>query len=96
MKKKEPELTRTQKLKLKAKQSALRFKKELKKSTITAIVSAFGFLIALVWRDVITEWVTKISETSPIKGSLITAGIVTLISVVGIVLISSWDNVPKE
>jgi uncharacterized membrane protein len=93
---KQKELTKAQKLKLRAKESALKFRRELKKSTITAIIAAFGFLIALTWRDVITEWVTKISESSPFKNSLITAIIVTLISVIGIVIISNWDHEKQE
>ena len=59
---------------------------------ITAIVAAFGFLIALSWRDVIIAWVTKFSELSPVKGNLITAIIVTIISVTGILILSKWNN----
>ncbi|MCK9595708.1 DUF5654 family protein [Candidatus Pacearchaeota archaeon] len=94
--KKEKELTRREKLKLKAKASALKFKRELKKSTVTAIIAAFGFLIALTWRDVIIEWVTKISEASPLKNNLIIAIIVTILSVMGIVVISRFDNEEKN
>ncbi len=86
------ELTRRQKLKLKAKESALKFRRELKKSTITAIIAAFSFLIALTWKDVITEWVMKISEANPLKNSLISAIIITVISVVGIVIVSHFGN----
>ena len=86
------ELTKRQKLKLKAKESASKFRKELKKSTITAIIAAFSFLIALTWKDVITEWVTKISEVNPFKNSLITATIITIISVIGIVIVSHFGN----
>jgi len=85
---KKVELTKRQKLALKAKESARRFQREFRKSIVTAMAAAFGFLIALVWKDVITEWVTKISETSPVKNSLITALITTIIAVIGILLIS--------
>ena len=76
------------KKKLKLKESAIEFRKELKKSVTTAIVAAFGFLIALTWRDFITEWVTKISEASPVQNSLITAVIITFVCVIGIFLVS--------
>ncbi len=61
-----------------------KFKLELKKSLETAIIAAFGFLIALVWKDVIIEYVDTIISISPIKGKIITALIVTIISVIGI------------
>ena len=64
------------------------FKKEFNNSLNTAIVAAFGFLIALTWRDVITEFVDKISAAAPVKGKLISALIVTLIGVLGILIIS--------
>lgn len=60
------------------------FRIELKRSLETAIIAAFGFLIALVWRDVITEYVNTITAISPVKGKVITAFIVTIISVIGI------------
>jgi uncharacterized membrane protein len=85
-------LTKAQRIKERAKESAIRFKRELKKSIVTAIVAAFSFLIALSWRDLITEWVTKISESSPIKSSFITTTIITFIGVIGILLISRWGN----
>lgn len=69
-----------------AKKKIKSFRIEFKKALSTAIIAAFGFLMALVWRDVITEWVNKISETSPVQGKLISALIVTLISVLGIMI----------
>jgi hypothetical protein len=71
-----------------AKDKIKKFNREFSKSVSTAIVAAFGFLMALVWRDVITEWVNKISESSPVQGKLISALIVTLISVFGIMAIT--------
>lgn len=64
------------------------FNKELRKSLSTAIIAAFGFLMALVWRDVITAWVNTISEHSPIQGKLISAILVTMISVIGILVVT--------
>jgi hypothetical protein len=70
----------------KAKVHAKRFNKEFKNAVNTAIMAAFGFLIALVWKDVITEFVDKISNKSPVQGKLFSALIVTLICVVGIII----------
>jgi hypothetical protein len=81
-------LTKKEKLKIKAKESARKFKLEIKKSVSTAIVAAFGFLIALSWRDVITEYVKKIEALSPLKGNLISAVIITIVSVIGILIVT--------
>lgn len=86
--KKQRELTKKDKIKLRTKESAKKFKRELKKSINTAIVAAFSFLIALAWRDVITGYVSKISELSPVKGQLISAIIITIICVMGILIIT--------
>ena len=70
------------------KSSARKFKFELKKSINTALVAAFGFLIALVWKDVVTEYVGEIQKLSPLKGQFISAIIITIISVLGILIIT--------
>jgi Na+/proline symporter len=75
-------------LKERAKRHAKEFNKEFKKATNTAIMAAFGFLIALVWKDVITEFVDTISSRSPVQGKLFSAIIVTLICVAGILILT--------
>lgn len=90
------ELSRKEKLKRKAKHSAKSFNKELKKSTNTAIVAAFSFLIALVWRDAISEYINKLTEMSPMNGKLISALIVTFICVLGIVLVTKLLKVEDD
>jgi hypothetical protein len=90
------EAERKKRLKEKAKEATLKFQREFRKSVVTSIVSAFGLLIALTWKDVITAWVNKISQASPIKGNLITAIIVTAICVLGILIISKWGNEEKK
>jgi hypothetical protein len=82
------ELTKKQKLKLKAKNSAKKLKRELKKSVLIAITAAFGFLIALSWKELITELVKSISAINPLQGKIIEAITVTLISVLGILIIT--------
>jgi TRAP-type C4-dicarboxylate transport system permease small subunit len=78
--------------KRKAKKKIKEVRIELKKSAVTAIIAAFGFLIALSWRDVLIEWVTKFSEASPIKNKFISASIVTIISIIGILVVSKLDD----
>jgi H+/gluconate symporter-like permease len=73
-------------LKQKAENLNKKFKNELKTSLRTAIVAAFGILIALQWKELITELVNKISSISPIQGTLVTTAIITIISVLGIVV----------
>lgn len=79
-------------IKEKAIESAKKFRQELKKSIVTAVIAAFSLLIALSWKDLITELVTAVSETSPFKNIFITTIIVTVISVVGILIVSKWGN----
>ena len=90
------EVSRLKRLHSKAKSSARTFKIEFKKSINTAIVAAFGFLIALTWKDVITEWVNKTAGLSPIQGKLIEAITITIISVLGILIITSILSSEKE
>ena len=89
----EKELTKSQKLKLKAKASAKEFANELKKAINTAVMAAFGFLIALVWKDVITGYVESISKASPIQGQLFSALLVTIICVIGILITTKLTKI---
>jgi len=93
---KQKQLTKKQKLRNKAKAYRERTKRyknkfntELRKAINTAIVAAFGFIIALSWREVITEYVNAISKISPLQGKLIEAIIITIISVIGILIVTS-------
>jgi energy-converting hydrogenase Eha subunit E len=69
------------------------FKKEFGNQTITAIIAALGFLIALSWRDFITESLNKIVENFGISNQLyfyklIVAILITIIAILGIMIIS--------
>jgi len=75
-------------IKERTKKGVKAFKKEFKKEMNTAILAAFGFLIALVWKDVITGLVNKIAQEAPFGGAIISALIVTIICVLGIMLFS--------
>jgi hypothetical protein len=83
-------------IKQKTLQRLKRFNRELKKEMNTAILAAFGFLIALVWKDAITEFVDKISSKSPFQGKLFSALIVTFICVIGIMIISRFLSVKDD
>ena len=83
-----------------SKRTAYFFGSEFKKQTSTAIIAAFGFLIALVWRDFITILIqqnikTEILSNHPYLSQLYTAIIITLISAVGIALIAKWAQDKK-
>ena len=71
-----------------------KFEREVRKNTITAIVAAFGFIVALTWKDVIIEYMDKITGLSPIQGKLISAFVITIIAVIAIILISKL--IPPE
>lgn len=69
----------------------------MKKNITTAILAAFGFMIALVWRDVIKEGVNKLVEMFSMTGdgfsfTVLTAFLTTIISVIGIIYFSRWGG----
>ena len=82
------EISRRERLRIAAKASAKKFNNETKKALNTALIAAFGFLIALTWRDVITEYVNKLTAISPVQGKLISATIITLVGVLGILIVT--------
>ena len=87
----------TRKAAQKTKQAVNDLKNETKKHVVTALVAGFGFIIALVWRDAIKEYVnilvTKFSVSGPLPViTFYTAMITTIIAVVGIVLITKWGS----
>lgn len=85
----------------KTKHKTQKFFKEFRIQTATAIAAAFGFLIALAWRDAISDIVNKIIEKLGIAsvaylGKIIAAGIITILCIIGILLISRWGSKNKE
>ena len=60
------------------------FSNEFKKQTILAISAAFGFLIALVWRD----YLMSIIKTEQL--TLLSVVIITAMCVLGLIIISKW------
>ena len=81
--------------------------KEVKSTIATAIAAAFGFIIALIWRDIIMgllNW-TGLSITDFSNAddpaiaavvAIIVAIIITVICVIGILYITKWGGVEKK
>lgn len=80
----------------KAKEHTHKFATEFKKTLNTAMVAALGLVLALVWKDVITEYVDQIAKESPLQGKIISAAIVTAICVCGILLLARLTQVEEE
>jgi ATP/ADP translocase len=73
---------------------------KFKEQASTALIAAFGFLIALVWRDLIVKAVkeaVKIESMNkyPYLVELYTAIVVTIVAILGISLISRWAQKPN-
>ena len=74
----------------KTKEAALKLKEETVKAVTTALVAAFGFIIALSWRDYLNELFEGINQVSPLQGKLASALIITILSVVGIMIVTKF------
>jgi len=68
---------------------------EFKKQASTAIIAAFGLIIALSWKDVITDFVNRVNFLNG-YGLLASAIVLTLISVLGILMVSKWAKSGEE
>lgn len=85
-----------------AKKAASTLNTEVRDKTITAIITAFALVIALAWQDVIKETVNRIIEnlnltaTELVKMTIlyksITAMIITLVAVIGIIIVSKLSK----
>ena len=80
-------------------------KGEVKKTIAVAIGGAFGFIIALLWKDVIValmksggiwEEVGTYATATDAIISIIIVAIITIVCVFGILYISKWGGVGKE
>lgn len=81
--------------------------KEVKSTIAVAIAAAFGFIIALLWRDIIIGLLNmgglSISDFSNAEDAVIAAIIaiivtivITLVCVLGILYITKWGGVEKK
>ena len=87
--------TKKQKTSENLKISAKKFKNEFKKSTNTALVAAFGLIMAFAWKDVLAEYLNSIVQISPLQGKLISALIITFVSVAGIFIVTKFLSVKE-
>jgi phosphate/sulfate permease len=70
--------------------------KHFKKEVATLMIGAFGFVSALFWRDAISELISSyVPEGSTWPYMMLSALIVTVISIVAVFFISKYLN-PKE
>jgi hypothetical protein len=82
-----------------SKKRVLNFKREFQKSVVTAALAAFGFLIALSWRDPISDSINVLMESLGFSGEGLLAGyasaiVLTILVVFLLMIISRWkvDN----
>jgi hypothetical protein len=78
--------------------------KEIKSTIAVAIAAAFGFIIALIWKDIIIGIMTlsglwlaggPTTWTGAVI-SVVMALVITIIAVLGIVYISKWGGVGQK
>ena len=80
----------------KFKREAAEVEKEFRKNTATAIAAAFALVIALAWKDIITEAVnfliafTRVPQSQAFAFKLISAILLTFISVLGIIFVTKF------
>lgn len=72
------------------------FKNEFRKQTLTAIIAAFGLVIALSWQEfikkILTASLSGILLYHPYLAELYLALIVTVLGVLAIMILSRWST----
>ena len=76
---------------------------EVKISISTAIAAAFGFIIALIWKEIIVGLfalagltINDIADGMGAIIAIISGIIITLVCVLGILYISKWGGIVKK
>lgn len=77
---------------------------EVKSTIAVSIAAAFGFIIALIWKDIIIGamklgglWQDGgFADTSALIVGIIVAIVITIVAVLGILFISKWGGVTKK
>jgi hypothetical protein len=76
---------------------------EVKITISTAIAAAFGFIIALIWKEIIVGLfalagltINDISDEMGALIAIISGIIITIVCVFGIMYISKWGGVEKK
>ena len=77
--------------------------KEIKTTVAIAIGGAFGFVIALIWRDIIIGLlnmgglnVQSFNDATSAAIAIVVAIVITIICIIGIIYISKWGGVEKK
>jgi len=78
--------------------------KEVKSTIAVSIAAAFGFIIALIWKDVIigAMKLAKLwqdggfADQNALIVGIIVALVITIIAVLGILFITKWGGVEKK
>ena len=77
--------------------------KEVKINIATAIAAAFGFIIALIWKEIIVGlfalYGLKINDISDEVGAaiaIVSGIIITIVCVFGIMYISKWGGISDK
>lgn len=75
---------------------------EVKATTATAIAAAFGFIIALIWKEIIVGLfalaglnINDITDSTGAIIAIVSGIIITLVCIFGILYISKWGGVKK-
>ena len=76
---------------------------EVKLSIATAIAAAFGFVIALIWKEIIVGvfayyglTINDIGSPTGIAVAIMSGIIITVFCVLGIMYISKWGEIEKK
>ena len=67
-----------------------RLNEEVRTIMSTAFITALSLLMALTWKDAIAKYATDLSTLSPFQGSLVSAIIISVIGVIGILIITHY------
>jgi hypothetical protein len=78
--------------------------KEVKSTIAVAIAGAFGFIIALIWKDIIIGamkladlWQEGgFADTTALIIGIVVAIVITIVAVFGILIITKWGGVEKK
>ena len=78
--------------------------KEVKSTIAVAIAGAFGFIIALIWKDIIIGamklaglWQDGgFADTNALIIGIVVGIIITVVAVFGILIITKWGGIKKD
>jgi hypothetical protein len=78
--------------------------KEIKTTRAVSIAAAFGFIIALIWKDIIIGamklaglWQEGgFADTNALIVGIVVGLVITIVAVLGIIYISKWGGVAQK